>query len=148
MTPAAAKTESLATDSLQLSTAGRASHAAIQGPPEPAPSDTLRINTTQNYADLQKRIDSSGKILVLVPEKPQSSLITAVAITGRSAQAGDTVAVNNLRLCGFATGIEIQVPVVLTAGNLAFENIPHPFRYHLKAGEKQPAILFINTVKQ
>ena len=139
---------SMTADSLQLPGTGRASHAAVQGPPAPAAADTLRISVTQNFADLKKRIDSSGKILVLIPSKPQRNHFSAITITGSSAQPGDTLTVGKLRLAGFDTGIEIQVPLVLKADNLVFENIPHPFRYRLKTGEKQAAILFINTVKQ
>ncbi len=137
-----------AEDSLQLSSAGRASHAAIQGPTTAVATDTLRISAAQNYADLKLRLDSSDKLLVLLPANPQRIHFSAIVITGRTAQPGDTVTVSKLRLSGFDTGIEIQVPIVLQANNLVFENIPHPFRYPIKTGEKYPAILFINTVKQ
>ncbi len=145
---APATVDSIIADSLQVPNTGRASHAAIQGPATPAATDTLQISTTQNFEDIKKHIDGSGKILVLVPEKTQRSHFAAITITGRSAQPGDTVTVSKLRLSGFDTGIEIQVPLVLKADNLVFENIQHPFRYLLKTGEKQAAILFINTVRQ
>lgn len=143
-----ATTDSTLTDSLQYNSNGRASHAAIQGPAIPLTADTLRLSATQDFAFIKKHIDSSGKILVLIPERKRLNHFPAIAISVRSAQTGDTLTVSKLRLVGFDTGIEIQVPIILKADNLAFENILQPFRYHLKTGENQGSILFINTVKQ
>ena len=140
--------DSIRADSIYIKPGGRASHPAVQGPPEAEKTDTLHISSTQNFADLKKHTDSTGKTLVLMPGKHSSRHFTAVAITVRSARAGDTLLVSNLHLIGFENGIDIHLPVALMADNLVFENTTNPFRYLLKPGEKQASVLFINTAKQ
>jgi PPM family protein phosphatase len=140
--------DSIEADSSRLQTGGRANHPAVQGPPELEKTDTLHISSTQNFADLKKHTDSTGKTLVLIPGKHSSHHFSAVSITVRSARAGDTLLVSNLHLIGFENGIDIYLPVALKAVNLVFENTTNPFRYILKPGEKQASILFINTPKQ
>ena len=140
--------DSIQPDSSHIKSMGRASHPAIQGPVELEETDTLRIASTQNFADLKRYADSAGKTLVLVPKKYNSNHFAAVAITVRSAKPGDTLLVRNLRLTGFETGIDIHLPILLKAENLVFENTTHPFRFLFKPGEKQASILFMNTVKQ
>lgn len=140
--------DSVRLDSSQLKPTGRASHAVVPGPMLPVKADTLRISSTQNFADIKKHTDSSGKLLVLVPAKQQHHHYSAIAITGRSARPGDTVLLSNLHITGFDNGIEIQLPIVLTTVNLVFEHTTHPFSFLLKPGEQKASILFINTPKQ
>jgi hypothetical protein len=111
-------------------------------------TDTLRISSTQNFADLKKYADSSGKTIVLVPLKNNQNRFPAVAITVRSAKPGDTLLVSNLHLIGFENGIDIHLPISLKAENLVFENTSRPFRYLFKPGENQASLLFMNTMKQ
>ena len=140
--------DSIQPDSNHLKPVGRANHAAVQGPATGEKTDTLRVSSTQNFADLKRYTDSTGKTLVLIPKKHNNNHFAAVAITVRSAKPGDTLLVRNLRLTGFETGIDIHLPILLKAENLVFENTTHPFRYLFKPGEKQASILFMNTVKQ
>jgi PPM family protein phosphatase len=135
-------------DSISVRPAGRSIHPAVQGPATPEKTDTLRISTTQNFADLKKYTDSSGKSLVLVPKDHTSNHFAAIAITVRSVQAGDTLVIRKLRLIGFEHGIDIQLPIVLQTENLVFENVHQPFRCLFKPGEKHPSILFMNNPKQ
>ncbi|MES1223929.1 MAG: hypothetical protein ABUT20_51005, partial [Bacteroidota bacterium] len=140
--------DSIQTDSNYIKPAGRSVHPAIEGPAETEKTDTLRISSTQNFADIKKHTDSSGKTLVLLLEKHSNRHISAISITVRSAMAGDTLMVSNLRLIGFENGIDIHIPVTLKAENLVFENITTPFRYLLKPGEKTIPVLSINTQNQ
>ena len=148
---------SVPTDSVQVNSirpalvvpnAGRSDHSAVEGPELPVTekADTMRITTTQNFTTIKRYTDSTGRNLVLLPGKtgqPQ----TAVNITA-PIQSGDTLLLRNLRIIGFENGISIQLPVVLMAENLSFENTPHPFRYLFKQDRKHASILFINTMKQ
>ena len=140
--------DSIRADSDHIKLMGRASHPAVQGPETLEKTDTLRVSSTQNFADLKRYADSTGKTLVLVPKKYNSHHFAAVAITGRSAKPGDTLLVRNLRVIGFENGIDIHLPILLKAENLVFENTIHPFRFLFKPGEKRASILFMNTVKQ
>ncbi len=133
------------TDSNETKAPVRALHTAIEGPVAPAP-DTLHIAATQDYAILKAYTDSTGRPLVLLPEN-KNHHFAAVAITSRSGAAGDTVLVRHLRLSGFETGFAVQLPLVIQTEDLAFENIPHPFRYLFKPTEQRLSILFMNTVK-
>ncbi|MEO5998806.1 MAG: protein phosphatase 2C domain-containing protein [Chitinophagaceae bacterium] len=135
-------------DSSRVKTMARVYHPVVQGPPTLEKTDTLRISSTQNFADLKKYADSTGSTIVLVPKKYNSNHFAAVAITGRSAKPGDTLLVSNLRLIGFENGIDIHLPILLKAENLVFENTTNPFRYLFKPGEKQASLLFMNIVKQ
>ena len=140
--------DSIQQDSNHAKPLGRASHTAVEGPLVLEKTDTLRISSTRDFADIKKYTDSSGNLLVLLPEKKSGNHFAAVSITGRSAKPGDTLLIRNLRLTGFETGIDIHLPVFLQAENIAFENTIHPVRYLLKPNEKKASILFMNTVKQ
>jgi hypothetical protein len=131
----------------QLKHIGRDSHPAVAGPATIEKADTLAISSTQDFADLKRYADSTGRQIVLVPKKSGITNFTAVAITVRSAKPGDTLIIRNLRLVGFSNGIDIHLPVLLKAENLVFENIANPFRYVGKAGNKRASILLINTAK-
>ena len=139
--------DSMQADSNHTKPAGRASHPAVAGPEETGKADTLRISSTQNLADLKKYTDSTGKLLVLVPEYPAKNHFSAIAITGRSAKPGDTVTASNLRVKGFDNGIDVYLPILLKTDNLSFENTPHPFRYLFKPDEKHAAIILMNSAK-
>ncbi len=140
--------DTLQSDSGHIKSSGRASHQAIQGPELPEKADTLRISSTQNFADLKRYMDSTGKMLVLVPKNHHSNNFSAVSITVRSVKSGDTLLIRNIRLTGFENGIDIHLPIVLEADNLAFENVHNPFRCLFKPGEQKASVLFINTMKQ
>ncbi|MEO5680996.1 MAG: protein phosphatase 2C domain-containing protein [Chitinophagaceae bacterium] len=140
--------DSLQADSSQPVSVGRANHPAVQGPLLLQKTDTLRISSTQNFADLRRYMDSCGHALVLLPVNSTRNHFAAVAINGRSAKPGDTILISNLRLNGFENGIDIHLPVLLKAQNIVFENTATPFRYLLKAGERKSAILLMNTPQQ
>ena len=140
--------DSAVTDTSYMASAGREIHPAVQGPVKPEIADTLRISSTQNFADLTHYTDSTGRSLVLVPKKNTNNRFAAIAITRHPAKAGDTVIVKNIRVSGFETGIAIHLPLKLKAENLVFENTAVPFRYFFKADAKQGSVLFINTLKQ
>ena len=135
-------------DSSAAKPAERETHTAVTGPSAAQIPDTLKLSSTQDFADIKHYTDSTGKELVLIPAKTGGKSFAAVAITTRSGKPGDTVLVRNLRLMGFETGIDIRLPVVLQTENLVFENTTHPFHYFLKPGEKHAFLLFMNTVKQ
>ena len=135
-------------DSTAVKPADRETHTAIAGPSVAQIPDTLKLLSTKDFADIRHYMDSTGRELVLLPAKTGGKPFTAVAITARSGRPGDTVLVRNLRLTGFETGIDVQLPVVLQTENLVFENTVHPFRYLFKPGEKHAFLLFMNTVKQ
>ena len=139
--------DSLQADSNRVKNTGRASHAAVPGPPSPGKTDTLRLSSTQNFADLKKYTDSTGNTLVLVPAAKFDPHFAAVTITVRSAKPGDTLVVSNLHITGFENGIDVQLPILLNAENLVFENTPHPFRYPFKPNEKHASILLMNSAK-
>jgi PPM family protein phosphatase len=125
----------------------RGIHPAVPGPVVEK-TDTLRLSATQNLADLEHYADSTGRILVLVPEKNTRKRFAAVEITARSAKPGDTLLVKNLRLKDFETGINVRIPVLLKTENLAFENIRYPFSYPAKNDNRNTPVLFTNTAKQ
>ena len=135
-------------DSNAAKPADRETHTAVAGPSAAQVPDTLKLLSTQDFADLKHYMDSTGKELVLLPAKTGGKSFAAVAVTARSGRPGDTVLIRNLRLTGFETGIDVQLPVVLQTENLVFENTIHPFRYLFKPGEKHAFLLFMNTAKQ
>jgi serine/threonine protein phosphatase PrpC len=131
-------------DSNRIKRASRVNHTAVQGPMQNK-VDTLRIEGTQDLADLKKYTDSTGRMLLLLPAKNYNRRLAAISITVRSAKPGDTVLVSQLRINGFENGIDILVPVSLKTENLVFENTTRPFRYLFKPNEKNVFILFMNT---
>ena len=128
--------------------ARRITHPAVPGPDAAMMTDTLRIKNTKNFADLQHYIDSTGRLLVLMPAKNSHTRFAAVEITKRSAKPGDTLLISNLRLSNFETGIKVQIPVILKTENLVFENTRYPFSYVFKPDSNQRTALFMNTMKQ
>jgi len=135
-------------DSNAARPADRETHTAVAGPSIAQVPDTLKLLSTQDFADLKHYMDSTGKELVLLPAKTGGKSFAAVAVTARSGRPGDTVLIRNMRLTGFETGIDVQLPVVLQTENLVFENTIHPFHYLFKPGEKHAFLLFMNTTKQ
>lgn len=136
-----------AKDTSHSTTASREIHTAIDGPLEELQTDTIHISSTQNYADLKRYTDSTGRAVFLMPAKTNHKHFPAITINNRSAKAGDTLHINRLRLSGFETGIEIQIPILLKTDDLVVENTTYPFRYPFKPNETQTSILFMNTGK-
>jgi serine/threonine protein phosphatase PrpC len=137
--------DSLALDSNRSLTAVRTVRPAVPGPNPETLNDTLRISSTQNLADLVKYADSTGRMIVLMPAKKMYQRLAAVEITKRSAKPGDTLLIKNLRLVGFDTGINVQIPVLLKTENLVFENIRYPFSYRFKENNRQTTALYTNS---
>jgi hypothetical protein len=86
--------------------------------------------------------------LVLVPQKNLIKLFAAVKITGRTAKPGDIVMINNLKIIGFETGLDIHIPVILKTDNLVIENTRNPISYRFKPDSTHTAVIFTNTLKQ
>jgi PPM family protein phosphatase len=142
------KKDSVRTDSIQLKNTGRSSHPAVQGPVWQPATDTLYITATQDFAVIRKYTDSTGNGLVLLPAGNSRGRFSAISVSGNAAAKGDTVHINNLRLCGFSNGIDLHLPVHVATQNLVFENVDHPFRYLFTTGKANNTVLLINTAKQ
>ncbi len=139
--------DSITTDTSVTVIPPREVHAAIEGPVAIEIVDTLRISATKNFADIRRYSDSSGRTLLLMPKK-NSGQFAAMIINLQSAKPGDTIAIKNIHITGFDTGILIKIPVKLKAENLVFENTAIPLRYLYKTDPKQQAVFFINSTKQ
>ena len=139
--------DSMTADTNRNLASARTVRAAVRGPAAEVLTDTLRISSTQNLADLVKFSDSTGRMIVLMPEKKDHQRLTAVEITKRSAKPGDTLLIKNLRLVGFDTGINVHIPVLLKTENLVFENIRYPFSYRFKNNNRETTALYTNSVQ-
>lgn len=126
----------------------RTSHAAVPGPVTVVKTDTLRITATQNWQQLKQYADSVGNPLLIMPANKNNTRFAAVTIDDRSARAGDTLLIKDLRIKDFETGIKVQVPVLLKTDNLLFHNIKYPFINLVKTDSSHTALLIMNNVKQ
>ncbi len=139
--------DSISIDMDRLLPGTRSKGPAVHGPLTEQ-LDTLRISTPKNYEDLKQYADSTGRSIVLIPAKNVSKHFAAVEIDRRSAKAGDTMLIKNLRLRGFETGILVKLPLFLKTENLLFENVRYPFQYPSKTDSQYNAVLFTNSLKQ
>lgn len=135
-------------DSIRTGTSIRVNHTAVPGPVAEQSADTLRINTTQSWNRIQEFLDSTHNSLVLVPAKRNNTRFAAIEIGERSAEAGDTLVIKNIRFQGFETGIRIQVPAMIKTENLVFENVKYPFQHLVKADSSHTSLLIMNNVKR
>ena len=126
----------------------RSTLRGVPGPGAARTTDTLYLAATQNLQDLQRYIDSTGRLLVLVPANNMHNRFAAIAITERSAKPGDTLLLKNLRLKDFETGFDVHIPVILRTQNLEFENIRYPFNYPFSPTTGTTPVLLTNTIKQ
>lgn len=135
-------------DSSKLAPTVRSYTPAVPGPAAHVKTDTLRLQTTKNYEDLQRYADSTGSVLVLMPAANTHKRFAAVEINSRSGKPGDTLVIRNLRIHGFEAGILVSIPILLKTDNLLFENTKYPFSYVFKPDSKYTAALLTNTTKQ
>lgn len=135
-------------DSVRASVAAvRVNNTAVPGPAAER-ADTLRIGSTQTWHFIRHYADSAGKPLVLLPAKKNNNRFAAITIDERSAKAGDTILLKDIRLLQFETGFSIRLPVLVRTDNLAFENVKYPFHHLVKADSSHTSLLIMNHVKR
>jgi serine/threonine protein phosphatase PrpC len=121
----------------------KSANPATPGPVQPKLTDTVTIEATKSFYEMQKIADSSGKNILLRPGK-KNPAYPALEIKPGS-NSPDTVFIRNFHFRDFENAIFINTPAAVVLQNTTFENIRNPISYGKLSGPGNKSLIITSN---